>query len=100
MGFERADDYIARCGDSLLFVEKGVCGYESNSFIGANFRYLTVQVFDADKAIREIVARGGLPGSPAIDFRDVARYGFVRDPDGNWIEISARRSLINAYEKY
>ena len=29
----------------------------------------------------------------AITLGTVARYGFVADPDGNWIEISARASL-------
>ena len=93
MQFDQADDYIARCGDSLLFVEHGNGGVKTETFIDANFRYLTVQIFDADQACEEIVTRGGTLGQAPVSFGDVARYGFVCDPDGNWIEISARTSL-------
>lgn len=93
MEFEQVDDFVARCGDSLLFVDKGPGGIKTDGFIDANFRYLTVQIYDADQACRDIVARGGSLGQAPISFGDVARYGFVCDPDGNWIEISARTSL-------
>lgn len=94
MEFEQHDTYVAKCGDSLLFVEHGDGGCKTEHFIARNFRYLTVQIFDADQACDEIVARGGTLGLAPISFADVARYGFVCDPDGNWIEISARTSLI------
>ena len=96
MEFEALDEHTARCGDSLLFVETGPGGYEGTDFRGAGFRYLTVQIFDADESCAAIVARGGRLGQAPVSFRDVARYGFVCDPDGNWIEISARASLIGA----
>ena len=96
MEFDRVDARTARCGDSLLFVEQGMGGSQTDDFIGAGYRYLTVQIFDADRALQEIVARGGRIAREAVSFRDVARYGFVKDPDGNWIEISARASLIGA----
>ncbi len=41
----------------------------------------------SDEACAQIVARA------PVSFGQVARYGFVADPDGNWIEISARTSL-------
>ena len=84
---------VARCGDSLLFVVEGPGGSETDDFVGPNFRYLTVQIFDADAACDDIVARGGRLARKPVTFGDVARYGFVKDPDGNWIEISARASL-------
>ena len=61
--------------------------------VGPGFRYLTVQVFDADAEMSGIVARGGRIVRDAVSFAGVARFGFVADPDGNWIEISARTSL-------
>lgn len=96
MEFEQAGPKVARCGDSLLFVEEGPGGSDGDDFIGRGFRYLTVQIFDADQACADIVARGGRLARAPINFRGVARYGFVKDPDGNWIEISARNSLIRA----
>ncbi len=94
MEFERLDAFTARCGDSLIFVEPGVGGGETEDFIGQGFRYLTVQIFDADQACQDIVQRGGRLARAPVSFGDIARYGFVKDPDGNWIEISARNSLI------
>lgn len=93
MEFECVSPFIARCGDSLLFVERGPGGTDVGDFVGPAFRYLTVQIFDADRACEEIVARGGRLARAPINFGKVARYGFVADPDGNWIEISARASL-------
>lgn len=93
MEFEPVGPTTARCGDSLLFVEEGPAGTVTEDFVGPNFRYLTVQIFDADEACDQIVARGGRLGRAPVTFQDVARYGFVCDPDGNWIEISARASL-------
>jgi lactoylglutathione lyase len=93
MEFEEAGPRTARCGDSLLFVEEGPGGSITDDFIAPNFRYLTVQIFDADQACADIVARGGRLARAPVNFGTVARYGFVADPDGNWIEISARTSL-------
>lgn len=94
MEFEPVGPQTAQCGDSLIFVEEGPGGSETEDFIGPGFRYLTVQIFDADKACEEIVARGGRLARAPVTLGDVARFGFVKDPDGNWIEISARNSLI------
>lgn len=93
MEFERAGENVARCGDSLLFVTEGAGGSVTEDFIGPDFRYLTVQIFDADEACDAIVRRGGTLGRKPVTHGEVARYGFVLDPDGNWIEISARASL-------
>lgn len=93
MAFERVADDVARCGDTLLFVTPGPGGQPCNDFVGLAFRYLTVQIDDADLAMQEIVARGGRVAREPVTFGTVARYGFVEDPDGNWIEISARGSL-------
>ncbi len=93
MEFESAGPNVARCGDTLLFVEKGPGGVSSDAFMGPNFRYLTVQIFDADAECAAIVKRGGRLGQAPVNFGTVARYGFILDPDGNWFEISARTSL-------
>lgn len=93
MEFDEAAPYVARCGDTLLFVEEGAGGQDTDDFVGLAFRYLTMQIFDADQACADVVARGGRLGRAPISFGKVARYGFVLDPDGNWIEMSARTSL-------
>lgn len=88
--FERIAPRVARCGDSLLFVVEGPGGRPMEDFIGPGFRYLTVQIFDADAECAAIEKRGGTIVQACKTFPKVARYGFVADPDGNWIEISAR----------
>ena len=91
--FEEAGPMTARCGDSLLFFVQGPGAVPTKDFIGPNFRYLTVQIFDADAACADVVTRGGRLARAPVSFGKVARYGFVWDPDGNWIEMSARTSL-------
>jgi lactoylglutathione lyase len=91
--FERVGAFTARAGDTLLFVEQGSGGSDTAGFIGLGYRYLTIQIFDADRALQQISSRGGRIAGEAVSFKDVARYGLVKDPDGNWIEISARASL-------
>ena len=63
------------------------------------FRYITIQVWDVDAAHREIVERGGLEGFAPRTLGSVARISFVRDPDGNWIELSQRASLTGPLAK-
>jgi lactoylglutathione lyase len=89
--FEQAGPTSARCGDSLLFVVEG--DGVGTALCAPGFRYLTVQVFDADVEMAGVVTRGGRIAREAVNYAGVARYGFVADPDGNWIEISARTSL-------
>jgi lactoylglutathione lyase len=57
------------------------------------YRYLTVQVWDCDEEFARAVEGGGTAGMAPRTMGEVARFGFVRDPDGNWLEISQRASL-------
>lgn len=82
-----------RCGDTVVRFVEGPGGLDVDDLAAPGFRYLTVQVFDADKEMAGIVDRGGRVVREAVSFAGVARYGFVADPDGNWVEISARTSL-------
>jgi len=95
MEFEPMGERGARCGDSVLLFEEGPGGSETDSFLvaGPGYRYLTVQIFDADRETAGIVSRGGRIALEPEDFGKIARVAFVKDPDGNWIEISARASL-------
>ena len=60
------------------------------------YRYLTIQVHDCDAMHAAVLAAGGREGSPPRTLGAVARISFVRDPDGNWIELSQRASLVGA----
>ncbi|HVA69471.1 MAG TPA: VOC family protein, partial [Candidatus Binataceae bacterium] len=58
-------------------------------------RYMTIQVRDCDAANRELTSRGARPALAPVNLGTVARICFVRDPDGNMIEISQRAGLGN-----
>ncbi len=60
------------------------------------FRYITIQVRDCDAEYRRLVAMGAWEGAAPTTLGTVARISFMRDPDGNFIEISQRASLTGA----
>lgn len=62
------------------------------------YRYMTVQVFDVQGVHARILERGGREGRPPVKLGEVAFISFVRDPDGNWIEISQRKSLTGSLD--
>ncbi len=63
---------------------------------GLGYRYMTFQVFDVLAEHSKIVARGGVEGAGPVRLGEVAYISFVRDPDGNWIEISQRKSITGS----
>jgi len=63
------------------------------------FRYITIQVRDCDAEHRRLLRMGVSVGSAPTTLGAVARICFIRDPDGNWIEISQRASLTGPLPK-
>ena len=55
-------------------------------------RYMTVQIFDCD-GLTAALERAGVEIGMAPKTVGQVRYSFIRDPDGNWIELSERASL-------
>jgi len=56
-------------------------------------RYITVQVRDCDGEHRRLISMGVWEGTAPMTLGKVARISMIRDPDGNFIEISQRASL-------
>jgi lactoylglutathione lyase len=94
LGFERCGEGLYRCGVSLLALVRDSSAHEVGPMQARGFRYITVQVRNVDDEHAGILARGGREGRPPITLGTTARISFVRDPDGNWIEISQRASLV------
>ena len=63
---------------------------------GPGWRYLTVQIRDCRRAHAGVLARGGTEAAPPRELGDTVRFSMVQDPDGNWIELSQRASLVGA----
>ncbi|MFZ0680692.1 VOC family protein [Candidatus Binatus sp.] len=63
------------------------------SMRAVGMRYITVQVRDVDAEHRRFISMGVWEGAAPVSLGAVARISFIRDPDGNFIEISQRASL-------
>src|ERR1700687_5152592 len=59
-------------------------------------RYMTVQVRDCDRENRRLTSMGGWEGAGPVTLGTVGRISFIRDPDGNFIEVSQRASLTGS----
>ena len=86
------------CGDTVIRAVADPAAPADAQMNGAGLRYVTFQVFSTDQEHAAILSRGGTEGRPPETLGDIARISFVRDPDGNWIEISQRASLTGSLE--
>lgn len=94
---ERGGDSFI-CGDSVILFDETPKASGDAVFEGPGFRYITIQIRNVDEEHAAILARGGREGRAPQTLGKVARISFVRDPDGNWIEMSQRASLVGALE--
>jgi catechol 2,3-dioxygenase-like lactoylglutathione lyase family enzyme len=61
-----------------------------NAMAELGIQYVTLQVMDCDAAFNALKAAGAAVAVEPSTFGTVARISFVRDPDGNFIELSQR----------
>lgn len=81
-------------GAGRLIVEPAVGPIERvDEWRARGFRYITFQVSDARAAFAAAEAAGAEIGQPLRELGSLVRFGFIRDPDGNWIEISERTTF-------
>lgn len=85
--------HVYAVGEALLMVREEAKVERVDEWRAPGYRYITVQIFDAVAEHAGILERGGAEGQPVRLLGDTVRYSFVRDPDGNFIEISQRASL-------
>ncbi len=93
LGMAEPEPGVFQCGETRLLLSEDPTTARTGPMRAPGYRYLTVQVWDADVEYTRIVEHGGDGAMPPRTMGDVARFGFVRDPDGNWLEISQRASL-------
>jgi catechol 2,3-dioxygenase-like lactoylglutathione lyase family enzyme len=96
LGMVPATQNALRCGDSLLFIAPSPAPVRAGDMMAIGFRYLTIQVHDCDAEHALALRRGAIEGRAPTTLGTTARISFVRDSDGNWIEISQRASLTGA----
>ncbi|MDZ7670172.1 MAG: VOC family protein [Gammaproteobacteria bacterium] len=97
LGLPALDEHTFLCGDSQIHLQEGDAAADPEQR-APGFRYLTVQVFDVRATHAGILARGGREGRPPVKLGDVAHISFVRDPDGNWIEVSQRKTITGSLD--
>jgi catechol 2,3-dioxygenase-like lactoylglutathione lyase family enzyme len=85
-------------GDTVLIVEASADAPHDAAFEGKGWRYITFQVFDVDQEHANVIAHGGREALAPETLGSVARVSMVRDPDGNWIELSQRASLTGSLD--
>ena len=85
-------------GDTVLIVAADAGAPADAAFDGKGWRYITFQVFAVDREHAHVLAHGGREGYPPVTLGTTARISMVRDPDGNWIELSQRASLTGSLE--
>ncbi|MBN8992269.1 MAG: VOC family protein [Rhizobiales bacterium] len=87
-----------RAGDTVLIAEPAADAPHDAAFEGKGWRYITFQVFEVDREHAHVLAHGGREARAPVTLGTTARISMVRDPDGNWIELSQRASLTGSLE--
>lgn len=97
LGLPEPSPGLIRVGDSQILLEAGDAVPDPVQR-ARGYRYVTLQVFDVKATHARILAGGGREGMAPVKLGDVAHISFVRDPDGNWIEISQRKSITGSLD--
>ena len=85
-----------RLGDSLLLLEEDHAATVDPVRQASGWRYITLQIADIDAVHGELRSKGVREGLAPITLGDVARISMILDPDGNWIELSRRASIVGS----
>lgn len=85
-----------RAGETLLLLDESADAPSDAGMTGRGWRYITFQIFKVDDEHARVLAAGGREAMPPTTLGTTARISMVRDPDGNWIELSQRASLVGA----
>ena len=94
MQFESPARGVYVCGDTRVIVMEERPVERCDDWRAPGWRYTTVQIRDCVAEHAGVLARGGEEGRAPMLLGDTVRYSFVRDPDGNFIELSQRASLV------
>lgn len=98
LGLEQILPHAYRWGTTVILLEENPSVRRTDSMAGVGFRYITVQVTTVDETHDKLMNMGVTEGRPPVTLGKTARISFIRDPDGNWIEISQRASLTGPLE--
>jgi lactoylglutathione lyase len=101
---------VFRAGESLIFLDESpdappillssadLRSDRDAGLRGRGWRYITFQVFKVDAEHARVLAAGGREALAPLTLGATARISMVRDPDGNWIELSQRASITGSLD--
>lgn len=96
LGAERLGEGRYRVGETTLLFEADPALERAGPLEAIGFTYTTLHVKDVIGTHSHLVAAGCEEAIPPTPFGEVTTYSFVRDPFGNWIEVSQRADLAGA----
>jgi catechol 2,3-dioxygenase-like lactoylglutathione lyase family enzyme len=79
-----------RLGESLILVEKADAPILDAPMSARGYRYITLGVVDCEAAHAQALAAGAREAAPVRAFGEAVRFSVIRDPDGNWVELTQR----------
>jgi catechol 2,3-dioxygenase-like lactoylglutathione lyase family enzyme len=89
-------DMAFRAGDSLILIDQADDAPSDAQIAGYGWRYITFQIRKVDQEHAYALAHGAREGSAPRTLGETARISMIRDPDGNWIELSQRASIVGS----
>jgi len=90
----RSGGLAFRLGDSLLLVDEDRAATVDPARQALGWRYITLQIADIDTVHNDLRSKGVREGLAPVTLGNVARISMILDPDGNWIELSRRASIV------
>jgi len=85
-----------RLGESLILLEEDPTAAVDTPRQARGWRYITLQIADIDTVHDELRSNGVREGLAPVTLGEVARISMILDPDGNWIELSRRASIVGS----
>ena len=89
---------VFQAGEGLVILEEDPDAPTDAEMRGHGWRYITFQVFKVDAEHAAVLARGGREAMAPVTLGTTARISMVRDPDGNWSELSQRASITGSLD--
>ena len=87
-----------RAGDSIILLDRSDDAPSDAQIGGYGWRYITFQIHKVDEEHAHALANGAREGRAPVTLGETARISMIRDPDGNWIELSQRASILGSLE--
>ncbi|MEP3247550.1 MAG: VOC family protein [Sneathiella sp.] len=87
-----------KCAETVLIAREDKTQPLAEHHVAQGYRYMTAQIFKADAEHAHVMAEGGSEGMAPKTLGTTVRYSFIRDFDGNWIELSQRATLTGSLD--